>query len=319
VARAAASAPRRGAARLAALPGVVYAIAALVLLFAVAQPAFLGAANLAHVGVQSAILLIIALPMTLIIMSEGIDISMGAVLSLAGVVLAMVLAAGGGVPLALLVALGTGFAFGALNGALVSFLGMPPFVVTLGTLGIAEGCAELLTDGNVIVGIGSGIGAFYAAAPAGLPMPVLVAAAAYAVAHFLLYHTRFGTYVFAIGGNREALVLAGVRADWYHAAIYAVGGLFVGIAALLLTARMNSGHPTVAIGMEFDAIAAVILGGTAFERGEGWLFGTLLGVAAVGILRNGLDLLHVPSSLQSVCVGLLVIATMLVDRWGRRA
>jgi ribose transport system permease protein len=150
-------------------------------------------------------------------------------------------------------------------------------------------------------------------------MPVLVAAAAYAVAHFLLYHTRFGTYVFAIGGNREALVLAGVRADWYHAAIYAVGGLFVGIAALLLTARMNSGHPTVAIGMEFDAIAAIILGGTAFERGEGWLFGTLLGVAAVGILRNGLDLLHVPSSLQSVCVGLLVIATMLVDRWGRRA
>jgi ribose transport system permease protein len=98
-----------------------------------------------------------------------------------------------------------------------------------------------------------------------------------------------------------------------------VAGVFVGVAALLLTARMNSGHPTVAIGLEFDAIAAVILGGTAFERGEGWLFGTLLGVAAVGILRNGLDLLHVPSSLQSVCVGLLVIATMLVDRWGRRA
>jgi len=155
-----------------------------------------------------------------------------------------------------------------------------------------------------------------AAALAGVPMPIVVAGLAYVVAHALLYHTRFGTYVFAIGGNREALGLAGVRVDAYHAAIYALGGVFVGVAALLLTARINSGPPTVAIGMEFDAVAAVILGGTSFERGEGWIFGTLLGVIAVGMLRNGLDLLAVPSSLQSVSIGLLVIVTLLLDRVG---
>ena len=303
----------------AAAPGVLCIIVVLAAIFTGLRPAFLSGQNLAHIGIQSAILLIISLPMTLIIMSEGIDISMGAVLSLCGVVLAMVLAAGGGAGLALLAALAVGTLFGALNGVLVSFLCMPPFVVTLGTLGIAEGLAELLTDGNVITGIGDSVGRFYAATVLGVPMPVIIAAAAYGVAHFALYRTRFGTYVFAIGGNREALVLAGVPASWYHAAIYAGGGLFVGLAALLLTARMNSGHPTVAIGMEFDAIAAVILGGTSFERGEGWLFGTLLGVIAVGVLRNGLDLVHVPSSLQGVCVGVLVIVTMLINRRTRSA
>jgi ribose transport system permease protein len=312
-------APGRSIGRLLArTPGVLTIIVALVVLFTAVDPAFLGPANLDNIGVQSAILLIIALPMTLIIMSEGIDISMGAVLSLCGVVLAMVLVGGGGIALALLAAIAVGTAFGVFNGALVSLIGMPSFVVTLGSLGMAEGIAELLTDGNVIVGIPAGIPAFYGTRLLGVPVPVVLAAAAYLVAHLVLYHTRFGTYVFAIGGNREALVLAGVPARWYHLGIYAFGGVFVGIASLLLTARMNSGHPTVAIGMEFDAIAAVVLGGTSFERGDGWLFGTLLGVLAIGVLRNGLDLLAVASSLQSVCIGVLVIVTMLIDRRGAR-
>jgi ribose transport system permease protein len=254
--------------------------------------------------------------MTMIVLTEGIDISMGAVLSLAGVVLALVLLAGQSVVVGLLAAIGVSVAFGLFNGVLVSYLRMPSFVVTLGSFGMAEGIAEIVTDGNVIVGFGPALGHFYALRPLGVPMPIVVAGLAYVVAHALLYHTRFGTYVFAIGGNREALGLAGVRVDAYHAAIYALGGVFVGVAALLLTARINSGPPTVAIGMEFDAVAAVILGGTSFERGEGWIFGTLLGVIAVGMLRNGLDLLAVPSSLQSVSIGLLVIVTLLLDRVG---
>jgi ribose transport system permease protein len=133
------------------------------------------------------------------------------------------------------------------------------------------------------------------------------------VTHVLLYHTRFGAYVFAIGGNRDALVLAGVRASAWHIAIYAYGGLVSGVAALLLTGRMNAAHPTVAIGMEFDAIAAVVLGGTSFERGDGRLFGTVLGVATITVLRNALDLLGIESSLQVVSIGVLILVVIMID------
>ena len=147
---------------------------------------------------------------------------------------------------------------------------------------------------------------------------VVMAALAYAAFHVLLYQTRFGTYVFAIGGNRDALVLTGVHANLYHIAVYALGGLMAGLGALVLTGRMNAGHPIAAIGMEFDAIAAVVVGGTSFERGNGWLPGTVLGVLAVGVLRNGLNVLAVPSSLQVASIGLLVIVAMLIDRSGNR-
>jgi ribose transport system permease protein len=147
----------------------------------------------------------------------------------------------------------------------------------------------------------------------GLPFSVLVAVAVYLIFHAVLYKTRFGTYVFAIGGNRESLTLAGVHTDLYHIGIYALGGLMAGVAALLLTGRMNAGHPTAALGMEFDAIAAVIVGGTSFERGNGWLPGTLLGVLTVGVLRNGLNVVAVSSSLQVASIGALVIVALVID------
>jgi ribose transport system permease protein len=140
----------------------------------------------------------------------------------------------------------------------------------------------------------------------------------YAVFHFLLYYTRFGNYVFAIGGNREALVLAGVPAGAFHVAVYALAGLMAGFAALLLTGRMNAGHPIAAMGMEFDAIAAVIAGGTERQRGNGWLPGTVLGVLTVGVLRNGLNVLAMPSSLQVASIGLLLIVALLIDSLRRR-
>ena len=118
---------------------------------------------------------------------------------------------------------------------------------------------------------------------------MVIAAAAYLVFHVVLYHTRFGTYVFAIGGHRESLTLAGVRTNLYHVGIYALGGVMAGVGALILTGRMNAGHPIASIGMEFDAIAAVVVGGTSFERGNGWLPGTLLGVLTIGVLKNGLN------------------------------
>ena len=245
---------------LARLPGVAFLLVALVLTFAFIASGFASVPNLLNIGVQSSILLLLALPMTFIIMTEGLDLSMGAVLGLTGVVLASALVAGTGLFAAFAAAVVTGFAFGITNGLFVVELGLPPFVATLGTLGIAQGIALVMTNGESVVGIGPALPRLYASTWSGIPFSVLVAVLVYAVFHFLLYYTRFGNYVFAIGGNREALVLAGVPAKFFHISVYALGGLMAGFAALLLTGRMNSGHPVAAMGMEFDAIAAVIAG-----------------------------------------------------------
>jgi len=282
-------------------------------LFASTTGDFLAPANLMNVAVQSTILLLLALPMTLIIMTEGIDLSMGSVLTLANVVLATVAVATGNVWAALFASLALGLVFGLVNGLLIARLSLPPFVATLGTLGIAQGFALVVTDGQSVVGIPPSVQAFYSGSFLGIPAPICAAAAAYVAFHILLYRTRFGAYVRALGGNREALTLAGVRTRSYLVAVYVVGGLMAGFAALLLTARISSGHPTAAIGMEFDAIAAVAVGGTSFEKGKGWLLGTLIGVLAVGVLRNGLNLLGVTSAVQVSAIGALVIIALMFD------
>lgn len=296
------------------LPGAAFIIAVLIPLFALSDSAFLGAGNLTNVAVQISILLMVAIPMTFVILTEGLDISMGAVISLSGVVMALHLAGGGGLAFAVLLACAVGLAFGLFNGACVAFLNMPSFVVTLGTMGGAHGIALMVTNASIVTGLGDQVIALQTGSFLGLPYTVVIAIAFYAIAHVTLYHTRFGTYVFAIGGNKHGLQLAGVRVNVWHMAVYAFAGVYAGIAAVLLTTRTFSAHPTVAIGMEFDAIAAVILGGTSFDRGNGWLFGTILGVIAIGLLRNGLNLMAFSSSVQAVAIGLLVIATLLLDR-----
>ncbi|MGO4326350.1 ABC transporter permease [Cupriavidus sp. 2TAF22] len=300
------------------MPGSVWVLGLLALAFSLTGSGFLSVENLLNIGTQSTILLLIALPMTLIIMTEGLDLSMGAVLTLCGVVLAMVMVATQSLPLALGAALLTGLAFGLLNGALVSWLEIPPFVATLGTLGAAQGLALVATDGQSVVGIGDTIPLIYSGEWLGIPFPLWIGVAFYGLFHWLLYRTRFGAYVFALGGNREALKFSGVRINVYLIAVYVLGGLMAGVAALLLTARMNAGHPTAAIGMEFDAIAAVAVGGTTFDRGNGWLPGTVLGVLAVGVLRNGLNLVGVQSSVQVAAIGLLVLVVLLIESFKGR-
>jgi ribose transport system permease protein len=299
------------ASRTAHLPAVTFVLPLLLLGFSLFVGGVASAPNLLNIGVQSAILLLLALPMTFILMSEGIDLSVGALIGLASVVLALMLGQGSSLGAGFATVLLVGLAVGALNGLLVVYAGIPPFVVTLGTLGLAQGAALVLTDGASVVGIGSTLPALYASNWLGLPFPIIVGLAAYGLLYLLMYHTRYGTYVFAIGGNRESLTLAGVRANLYHLSIYALGGLMAGCAGLLFAGRMNAGHPVAGIGMEFDAIAAAVLGGT--ERGNGWLPGTLLGVLTVGVLKNGLNVMAVPSSLQVAGVGLLVIGVLMID------
>jgi len=301
------------------VPGVAIVLVTLSVLFAIMSPSFATVPNFQNILTQSAILLLLALPMTLIIMTEGLDLSIGAVLTLASIVLAATVVATGSPTLAFLAAVALGLAFGVVNGVLITLFELPPFIATLGTLGVAQGLSLVFTEGQSIVGIPREISQFYSGAFAGVPIPIIMGVVAYAVFHVILYRTRLGTYVFALGGNREALKLAGIP-DWLMLIlIYVLGGLMAGIGALLLTARMSAAHPTAGIGYEFDAIAAVAVGGTSFERGNGWLLGTLLGVLVIGVLRNGLNLMGVPSAMQVVGIGALVIVALLIDSFRSRA
>ncbi|MGM5028030.1 ABC transporter permease [Tardiphaga sp. 862_B3_N4_1] len=295
------------------IPGVAVMLVLLCVVFSLMTPGFLTVPNISNVLVQSTILLMLALPMTLIIMTEGLDLSMGAVLTLTSLIVAIVALATGSLLLGLLAAMAVGILFGTVNGWLVAVVGIPPFVATLGTLGMAQGLSLIVSDGQSVVGMPAAVRGVYSGTLAGVPLPIVLALGSYLAFHGLLYHTRFGTYIFALGGNREALEFAGISARRLLILVYALGGAMVGLAGLLMTARMNSGHPTAGLGLEFDAIAAVAVGGTSFERGNGWLLGTLLGVVTVGVLRNGLNLLALPSSIQVASVGLLVIAALFVD------
>jgi ribose transport system permease protein len=295
------------------VPGVAVMLGLLVVAFGAAAPGFLSVANLSNVLVQSTILMMLALPMTLIIMTEGLDLSMGAVLTLTSLTVAIVSLATGSMLAGLAAAIVVGLAFGTINGWLVSVIGIPPFVATLGTLGMAQGLSLIVSDGQSVVGIPHTVRDIYSATLLGIPLPVIVALVAYLAFDSLLYRTRFGTYIFALGGNREALIYAGKSPTKLLIAVYAIGGGMAGIAGLLMTARMNSGHPTAGLGLEFDAIAAVAVGGTSFERGNGWLPGTALGVLAVGVLRNGINLMALPSSVQVASVGALVIFALFFD------
>jgi ribose transport system permease protein len=297
---------------IARVPGVAIVLVVLCATFGITSPGFSTPANIANILSQSTILLLLALPMTVIIMTEGLDLSMGAVLTFASIVLALTVIATGSPTLGFLAALAVGLCFGLGNGVLIAAFDIPPFITTLGTLGVAQGLSLVVTDGQSIVGMRA-IETVYSGTVAGIPAPIIIGALAYAATHVLLYHTRFGTYVFALGGNREALRVAGISVRAILIQVYMFGGLMAGFAALLMTARLNSAHPTAGIGMEFDAIAAVAVGGTSFERGNGWLLGTLLGVIAIGVLRNGLNLLAIPSSVQVACIGALVIIALLID------
>lgn len=294
-------------------PGAFYLLAIMGVALTIWTPEFFTPANLTNVALQVAVLTIVALGMTLVILTEGIDLSIGAVLGLCGVAATLMVTAGYSLPLAVGVAFVIGMAFGVLNGTLIAVAGMPPFVVTLGAFGIAQSIATVLTKGDSITNLPSYYRWFNDGVFAALPVPIWATIAAFVVTWLLLYRTKFGRYVFAIGGNRRALILSGTRVNLYHVAVYVYAGLLAGVASFIMTARMNAAHPTIGIGLEFDAIAAVILGGTSFEKGRGGITGTVVGTLAVGVLRNGLNLVGVGTEWQVAIVGVVIIFAVGLD------
>ena len=293
--------------------GTLIGLAVLCAILWILTPYFLTVSNLLNIAEQTSINAIVAVGMTFVILSGGIDLSVGSIVALSGVVLGAALQSGQPLPVALVLAAAVGLACGLGNGALVSWGGLPPFIVTLGTMSIARGAALLFTEGRPVSGFDPGFRMLATGRVAFIPAPVIATILVYAIAHFVLTRTTFGRYVYAIGGNEEATRLSGVAIRFHKTMIYGVSGLMSAIAAILLTARLNSAQPIAGMMYELDAIAATVIGGTSLMGGEGSLGGTLVGALIMGVLRNGLNLLGVSSFLQQIVIGAVIVVAVLLD------
>jgi ribose transport system permease protein len=293
--------------------GTLIGLAVLCLILWILTPYFLTVSNLLNIAEQTSINAIVAVGMTFVILSGGIDLSVGSIVALSGVVLGTSLQSGHALPVALILAAAVGLACGLVNGALVAWGGLPPFIVTLGTMSIARGAALLYTEGRPVSGFEPGFRMLATGRVGFVPAPVIAMLVVYAIAHFVLTRTTFGRYVYAIGGNEEATRLSGVAVRFHKTMIYGVSGLMSAIAAIILTARLNSAQPIAGMMYELDAIAATVIGGTSLMGGEGSLGGTLVGALIMGVLRNGLNLLGVSSFLQQIVIGGVIVVAVLLD------
>jgi ribose transport system permease protein len=310
----AARASRSGMAALSARQfGTVIGLVLLCAALWILSPHFLTVSNLLNIAEQTSINAIVAVGMTFVILSAGIDLSVGSIVALAGVVLGAALQAGYGLAAGVGAALAAGVLCGLANGALISAGGLPPFIVTLGMMSVARGAALLFTEGRPVSGFDASFRALATGRVGFVPAPVIATAVIYLVAFFVLTRTTFGRYVYAIGGNEEATRLSGVSVRFHKTAIYGVSGLTSALAAVVLTARLNSAQPIAGMMYELDAIAATVIGGTSLMGGEGTLGGTLVGALIMGVLRNGLNLLGVSSFLQQIVIGGVIVVAVLLD------
>lgn len=305
---------------------------ALLLMFAalsLASDKFLTVDNSMNVLRQISINLCLSIGMTLVILSGGIDLSVGSALALSGAIAAGLLKHGIALPLlgvslqftvlgAVLAGILVGLALGWFNGIVITRFSLPPFVATLGTLSIARGLTQLWTGGFPITGLGPQFGFIGTGHFLGLPMPVWISGMLVAMFTVVTRRTRFGRYLYAVGGNERAAQLTGLNLRRIKVWVYALGGGLAGVAGLILTARLDSATPSAGFGYELDSIAAVVIGGTSLNGGRGSVPGTVLGCLIIGILNNGLVLLEVSPFWQQVIKGLVILLAVALDRISAR-
>ncbi|MGW5970434.1 ABC transporter permease/substrate-binding protein [Streptomyces sp. NPDC055186] len=299
--------------------GALTALIVLVIAMSALSGDFLTADNLLNIGVQAAVVAILAFGVTFVIVSAGIDLSVGSVAALSATVLAWS-ATSAGVPvvLAVILAIATGIACGLVNGVLVSYGKLPSFIATLAMLSVARGLSLVISQGSPIPfpdsvsHLGDTLGGW-------LPVPVLVMIAMGLITAFILGRTYIGRSMYAIGGNEEAARLSGLRVKRQKLAVYALSGLFAAVAGIVLAARLASAQPQAAQGYELDAIAAVVIGGASLAGGTGKASGTLIGALILAVLRNGLNLLSVSAFWQQVVIGVVIALAVLLDTLRRKA
>jgi len=305
------------------------ALGVMVIALSLANKNFRKRENAANVARQISVNLCLSIGMTMVILSGGIDLSVGSVLALSGAVVASSLKTGVALPAvdrliqftpvgAVVIGVLVGAALGAFNGLTITRLHLPPFVATLGMMSIARGLTKLWTGGFTINQLGDDFKFLAVGHPLGVPMPVWTAGGLALAFAAVTRFTPFGRHVYAVGGNERAAALSGLNVKQIKTIVYVLSGALAGVGGLIATARVDAADPKAGESYELDAIAAVVIGGTSLSGGRGSIFGTVLGCLIIGVLNNGLVLLNVASDWQLVVKGLVIIAAVAIDRAGRK-
>ncbi|MBX3567479.1 MAG: ABC transporter permease [Rhizobiaceae bacterium] len=284
------------------------------------SPSFIQTGNLLNVGRQVALFGIVSVGMTFVILTRGIDLSVGSIVGVVAVTSALMLASGVPIPLTMLAALAIGAAFGAVNGAGVVFFGMPPFIMTLGTLVMGRGIAMTIANGEPKT-LGEAADAFYFLGGGfllGIPVPIWIFAAIAAGAFVVLRYTPFGRQVYAVGSNTEAARLAGIPVRRVLMSVYIISGVLSALTALIFVSRLTVGEPTAGTNLELEAISIVVIGGTSLFGGEGGVIGTVIGAAIIAVMANILNLLGISPFTQQIVKGAIIIAAVMFEVYRHR-
>jgi len=298
--------------------GMALVFLAMVIIMSILSPHFLEPRNLLNVVRQISIIAIVGFGVTMIIITTGIDLSSGSVIALVSVVTAS-FAHPNEYPLFVPIFIGllVGGMTGLINGVLVAKGKLPAFIATLGMMITARGVALIYSDGRPITNFSDAFDFIGRGYLFGVPFPIYVLAVVAIISHVILKHTKFGKYIYAIGGNEQAAIISGINVDKYKIMVYSYAGLMTAIAGILLTSRLSAGQPTAGVGYELDAIAASVIGGTSLSGGIGTIPGTIIGALIMGTLNNGLDLLHVSAYWQQVVKGFIIVGAVLMDKQRR--
>ncbi|AGJ85209.1 ribose ABC transporter permease [Raoultella ornithinolytica] len=294
--------------------GTLIGLLIIIITFSFLSPVFFTIPNLLNILQQSSINALIALGMTLVIISGGIDLSVGPTAALSAVLGATMMVAGVPVPLAILATLGIGAICGVFSGSLVAYAGLQPFIVTLGGLSLFRAVALIYTGGNPVFGIPTEFRSLINSEIFGIPTPIVIVAVIALVLWTVMNKTPLGEYILAVGGNEEAARVAGVPVKRTKVTVFVISGTLASLASLILIGRLGAAEPTIGNLWELDAIAAAAIGGASLMGGKGSVVGTIIGAIILGALRNGLTLLNIQAFYQLLATGLIIIIAMLIDR-----
>lgn len=292
----------------AAVPLVV-----LTVILSIAHPRFLTVSNLSSILVQAAVYVIMALGMSFVLMTGGIDLSQGSLLALVGVIAAYILQNFNSIPLAILASILVGAIVGAANGTVISCLKIPPFIMTLSTMYLCRGLTLVITQATPITIKNDSFKWIGGGSLLGIPVPVFIFLIAAAVGQFILSYTATGRYILAVGSNREAARLSGIKTRWNECKVYIISGIMVAIAGIVYVARLGAAQATAGQSYEMEAVAASVLGGTSVLGGEGGIIGTVMGAVVVAIIRNAIILLDVSTYYQQMITGAVILVAVIVD------
>ena len=294
--------------------GVLIGLLVLAVILSILTPLFLTIDNLLNVALQSATYILVATGMTFVVVTGGIDLSVGSIAALAGVVMALAMKAGVNPGISVFLGLIVGIVCGLLNGLLVAKANLPPFIVTLATMSVIRGLALILTGGIPIYGFPAAFRWLGTGRVGVIPVAALISLLIAALGGLIFKKTKIGHYATAIGDNEEATRLCGINVSKYKALVYVISGLTAAMAAVIITGRLNTAEPLAGYMIEMDAVAAVVMGGTSLAGGKGSILGTTLGALLMGVMRNGLNLMSVQSNYQQLAMGAIILIAVLLDK-----